>query len=128
TPAGRVNSTNGKRSTTASAATSKVVASRVRMATNGSARSEIWLPNRLIVFADHSRRKSPLRQSGPRGFSRASNRLCGGRLVGECFHGRFLSSICFLLVHRPISRAVAAAHQDLRPLPTAPLSAALGGA
>ena len=67
TPAGSVKRMNGRKSTVPRTATSKALASSTRIATSGKARSSICEPNRLIVSADHSFRKSPCRQRPPLG-------------------------------------------------------------
>ena len=87
------------------AATSKVDASRTRIATSGSANWATWVPNRLIVSPDHSFRKSavapeaavgqrlridaPRRQSRLRAEQREREsvalaaRIVGGLVVGD---------------------------------------------
>src|SRR5205807_6631684 len=67
TPAGRLKSAKGRRSTTLRAATSKVDARTTKMAASGRARPVTSDPNWLTLCADQSRRKSRFCQSGPRG-------------------------------------------------------------
>jgi hypothetical protein len=74
TPAGRLKSMNGSSSTAVSAATSNALASRIEMATNGSASALTWLPKALMVSADQSLRKSPWRQRPLRGERANANR------------------------------------------------------
>ena len=60
---------NGRKTTVASAATSKALASSTRIATRGRASCPTCVPNWLTVSADHSLRKSGCRQSPPVGQS-----------------------------------------------------------
>ena len=62
-----------------SSATSKALASRMRIAASGSASCETCEPNWLIVCADQSLRKSGCRQRPPRGQTRMSDGVVAWR-------------------------------------------------
>ena len=93
TPAGSVKRMNGRNSTVPSAATSKAVASRTRIATSGIASCPTCEPKTLIVSADHSFRKSGWRQRPPVGqklrIVASWRQRCRGseKRVGECVAG-----------------------------------------